>query len=135
MREKLVLFKVGTSNCYQTNTSDNTSVSYFVKSSCRLFCYVYIVYTITYTLRHALPDAQCFYNRFIRGTVKVGQPRRGNNSFAMMCTLISWLKAPEILKGRKEHTSFIAGQFYASRFKGHPGHSYGTKRTLPRSLF
>ena len=39
-------------------------------------------------LSHVLPNAQCFYNRFIGGTVTVGQPRRGNNSFAMMYTLI-----------------------------------------------
>ena len=50
------------------------------------------------------------------------QPRRGNYSFAMMYNLISYCvwhqpKAPEILQGRNGLTSFIAGQFYASRFK------------------
>ena len=70
----------------------------------------------------------------------MGQPRRGNNSLAMMCTLISYcvwhqLKSPEILQGRKGHTSSIAGKFYASRFKGRPGHSYGTKKDFTEVLF
>ena len=70
----------------------------------------------------------------------MGQPRKGNNSFAMMCTLIPYcvwhqLKAPEMLQGRKGHASSIARKFYAFRFKGRPGHSYGTKRTLPRDIF